>query len=84
MKVSTCDELPERIESPKADAIADGLEAPLGMLKEGISRGEYLPESCCRSNIGESEGNGGIGGGIIGILCGFADRSDRFDAPRAW
>jgi hypothetical protein len=64
-----CDEQPEKIESPKADAIADGLEVPLGISKGGISRGEYLPESCCRSNIGESEGNGGIRGGIIGMYA---------------
>ena len=48
--------------------MADGLEVPLGILKEGISGGEFLPESCCRSNIGESEGNGGIGVGIIGYV----------------
>lgn len=63
--------------------MADGLEVPLGILKEGISGGEFLPESCCRSNIGESEGNGGIGVGIIGIMYGFADQSDRLAPPRA-
>jgi hypothetical protein len=57
--------------------MADGPEVPLGILKEEISRGEFLPESCCRSNVGESEGNGGIGGGIIGDICGFADPSNR-------
>ena len=51
--------------------MADGLEVPLGILKEGISGGEFLPESCCRSNIGESEGNGGIGVGSIGIMYGL-------------
>jgi hypothetical protein len=62
--------------------MADGPEVPLGILKEEISRGEFLPESCCRSNIGESEGSGGIGGVIIGI---YADcRSVKpLGAPRA-
>jgi hypothetical protein len=73
-----CDAELERIESPKADAMADGLEVPLGILKKGISGGEFLPESCCRSNIGESEGNGGIGGGIVGdVRMWIADQSDR-------
>ena len=58
--------------------MADGLEVPLGILKEGISGGEFLPESCCRSNIGESEGNGGIGVGIIGYV---QIRSDRLAPP---
>jgi hypothetical protein len=63
--------------------MADGLEVPLGILKEGISGGGFLPESCCRSNIGESEGNGGIGVGIIGDMLRIADQSDRLALPRA-
>jgi len=61
--------------------MADGLEVPLEILKEGISGGDFPPESCCRSNIGESEGNGGIGVGIVGILLRIADSVRPLGAP---
>jgi hypothetical protein len=61
------------MESPKADAIEDGVQVPLGKLKEGISGGEGLSsESCGLFNVGEIEGkgDGDGGGGVMGIGCG--------------